>query len=524
MNENTYIALTIGPIYKTFTAVRKTRELWAASYTFSYLSKRIIEELQAKCLVLVPYYEEESPKGIGLYPDRIFIQIKETVTFELGDIESIKDKILKEIAEWHHKDARTLGYLKNYFRVYAVEYTVTESENPVKKGNQLLDTAELRSKWEIKEGENHLLGFFRSVNIIKHDNEKWINNHLDEKDIFAQTRFESLPEIATRAIRMQNIDLYRDLVNKYCYSDSDGDIDNQENSFIKELKAGLNIENQPEIFRNYHKYVCIVKADGDRVGKYINTISSNYVSSFGDLSKALYDWGKRSNNLIRAYSGIPIYIGGDDVLFLAPVVGYDMQTILKLTLEINDSFKGIFKKLPVLKDAKGNDIKPTLSFGISITYYKYPLYEALEKADDLLKEAKKTRNTTCLSLLKHSGSSFDVTLPHDETDQVKIAFDRVNEYFVESKSFVSSIIHHFRLNEQVYRIIGNDADKVENFLLNNFDSKKLKDFVKAVALLCHAIYIKNQGTNDEKASKESIRQLFNMLRISKFLNGKEDGK
>ncbi len=68
-----YMAITLGPIYKTFENVRKTREIWAASYIFSFISKRLIEYIRTidKTLIIVPSYDPDSLKGIGLYPDRI---------------------------------------------------------------------------------------------------------------------------------------------------------------------------------------------------------------------------------------------------------------------------------------------------------------------------------------------------------------------------------------------------------------------------------------------------------------------
>ena len=38
-----YIALTIGPIYKTLKNAKKPKELFARSYIFSYIMKNIIK-------------------------------------------------------------------------------------------------------------------------------------------------------------------------------------------------------------------------------------------------------------------------------------------------------------------------------------------------------------------------------------------------------------------------------------------------------------------------------------------------
>jgi len=48
----TYIALTIGPIYKTLSSAKKTRELWGGSYLFSYIMKQIILEFKEREFVV----------------------------------------------------------------------------------------------------------------------------------------------------------------------------------------------------------------------------------------------------------------------------------------------------------------------------------------------------------------------------------------------------------------------------------------------------------------------------------------
>ena len=64
-----YIGLTIGPIAKTLHQARKTREIWGASYLFSYLMKKIIKKLKDKDVKFVlPYLlrrveENTSVKG-----------------------------------------------------------------------------------------------------------------------------------------------------------------------------------------------------------------------------------------------------------------------------------------------------------------------------------------------------------------------------------------------------------------------------------------------------------------------------
>jgi hypothetical protein len=54
-----YTALTIGPIYKTLKNAKKTREIWGASYFFSFVIKEIVKELVGKVTFITPYVKDE---------------------------------------------------------------------------------------------------------------------------------------------------------------------------------------------------------------------------------------------------------------------------------------------------------------------------------------------------------------------------------------------------------------------------------------------------------------------------------
>ena len=79
------------------------------------------------------------------------------------------------------------------------------------------------------------------------------------------------------------------------------------------------------------------------------------------------------------FGGMIIYAGGDDLLFLAPVSNGKGQTVFELCQEIAMLFEGKMKDNFV-----GFSSCPTVSFGISIQYEKFPLYEALNHARNLL--------------------------------------------------------------------------------------------------------------------------------------------
>jgi CRISPR-associated protein Cmr2 len=92
-----YIALTIGPIYKTLKNSKKTRELWGGSYIFSYIMKKIIEKFKDREFV-TPYVDEnvfKSGKEVGLFHDRFIFRANENDTKQ--SVQKIIDEVLDSI-------------------------------------------------------------------------------------------------------------------------------------------------------------------------------------------------------------------------------------------------------------------------------------------------------------------------------------------------------------------------------------------------------------------------------------------
>ena len=52
------------------------------------------------------------------------------------------------------------------------------------------------------------------------------------------------------------------------------------------------------------------------------------------ISKALVKYGIEATKIIDEFGGLPIYAGGDDLLFIAPVVGKDGTNIFDLLVKI----------------------------------------------------------------------------------------------------------------------------------------------------------------------------------------------
>jgi CRISPR-associated protein Cmr2 len=115
--NNTYLALTIGPIYKTLQKAKNTQSLWGGSYLFSYLMQQICLRLKEKYAndFVIPYIKDDRifkpHKGAGLFPDRLIIKN--------GLISDLKDAVQTSIENLvkHNVVSAIIRFIQNQFRV-----------------------------------------------------------------------------------------------------------------------------------------------------------------------------------------------------------------------------------------------------------------------------------------------------------------------------------------------------------------------------------------------------------------------
>ena len=136
----TYLALTIGPIYKTLKDAKNTRELWGGSYIFSYIMKKIIEEFKERDFI-VPYIKDktifESNREIGLFHDRFIFESQE------GDQKRLEKRV-DEVLYYLSEDTKVdYNFLKSYFQINIVQKELKDGANPILELIPYLDTAEL---------------------------------------------------------------------------------------------------------------------------------------------------------------------------------------------------------------------------------------------------------------------------------------------------------------------------------------------------------------------------------------------
>lgn len=462
-----YSAINIGPIIATLGMARKPRELWAASFLFSHLMKCIYAEAeQAKAVIISPAKPEQDKNKVGIYPDRIYFR---------GDVD-VK-AVIGEAMWQFYADLHGDGEKKsknpdlNYFNLMSASCEAEKESDAIATLNQRLGVLELC-------------------------------NYATDGDA-ARTIYE----ITSEKKQSPLFDL------------ADG-------KFIKNIKtiediAGIQRKVHPEIKeKSHHRYFCVVQADGDNVGK---TVSHKDLKD-GEvlkISKELVAFGLKASQIIEDFGGLPIYAGGDDLLFIAPVIGKDGAHIYKLLDNIeNDAFKGVKEAVGSLnlKDDGGNKIEASLSFGVSISYYKYPLYEALEAARNLLfGKAKnvKQKKAMAWSLRKHSGGTFDAAFSLKDAE-LKKQFEQLINATTDNDT-VSAIAHKLRQEEALVDVVlaSGNQDRLDALFekILEFDKDK-SEYFDAVKAIMPTLYKVN-------GKKGYIQALYGLLRTAKFIKGED---
>ena len=458
-----YTTINIGPIISTLGMARKPRELWAASYMFSHLMKCIYGAAEeAKADIISPAKPTDENGKVGIYPDRIYMR-------NIDDVKALISNAMMKF--WQDlTDVRDTIDL-TYFNVMSATSEKDSESAAIADLNQKLDVLEL-------------CNFAADGQAAK-----------TVYNLLSKTRNSHLFQLATGEDRFH--------------------IKSLEEIARTQLDAD---ENAKE--RSHHRYICIVQADGDNVGKTVSHpgLEDNQVKN---ISKELVAFGQKAEELIAAFGGEPIYAGGDDLLFIAPVIGADGANIFNLLERIeNDAFKGVHDVVERMQDKEGNalGIEASLSFGVSITYYKYPLYEALESARNLLFGKAKNiadKKAIAWSLRKHSGGTFDVAFSL-KNKELKQQFANLIAATADGAT-VSAVAHKIRQEEALVDIVlqSGDTNRLDALFdkVLEFDSGK-SDYFNAVKAIMPTLY--------KVIGKEQYAQtLYSLLRTAKFINGED---
>ncbi len=538
-----YTAITIGPIFRTMQIAESSKAIWSASYLFSYIMKQIyayVEKEVGEKNIILPYADDSLMKEklkAGLFPDRIIFIGK------LTDFKTKKSEIINDLATLIANDIaedfeHVQKYLSNYLVINCVEKDLSESDNAVDIMNEYLDTSELFQKTNPYVDKSYLSDFLEM---------KISGYNTFIKDEFGEQPVPSINQIATAKL-------------KHMVKSSRKEDDNFYDNVKKE---------KPEELRNFHKYIAIVQADGDNFGKFNKAlyalpkeIRHDYIVQ---LSKNLTKFSKASLKIVRDWSGVPIYAGGDDLLFFAPIADIERVEMQKSDSEKADGDKTESVKCTVKEDifdvvncidAKFNELfteynidginfesvikslnkKPSMSYGISISYYKFPLDQALDNAYSMLKEAKKgNKNAVSLQIIKHSGQAFYARF--DKTDNSYEELKKLYSGLSVNNDFISGFMYKLHPLTTVLKEIALEQDEgkrnnridafFENFFDEDIHKKQLNDedsFLKKVRKLIQKIYTEQPLTNEnaDKQHKINLDKLYSGLRFYQFINAKDE--
>lgn len=584
--KQTYTAITIGPVVGTIQKTRSTKAVWAASYLFSWIMRNLMEAVPTNenCQILLPHFEKEQDFSLraGLYPDKCIIKgdcekeleiAKKALIISLGNQVSenlsSRNKTQNRLKHFYHDEKleeKVYSFLSEYLRINILKAELTEGENESKILNEYLDTSELQSK-PVNDAEVDYL------NILFED--VYYNFLIKERYKGEDFKyFPSTAEIATYGFnkRQEYVESQKILreaegikgeknepEKSQTSNDKKEDDSDAQIRFYKSIWRSFEKE-----FRNHHKYLAILQCDGDNFGKIIEAINKSKETA-GRLKEVfslqLDRFMKKAIKTIQHWDAVPIYGGGDDLLFFAPVAkpfkefdpekGVVEQTVFDLIHQIDLDFEACIlhcKELQTaIKELKvSGDPIPTLSFGISIGYYKYPLNESLGNSGDLLfGKAKKTpgKNALAFQVIKHSGQTFGTEFRKDaESFKVYQKMIRGNGSLIADEKLLRSIAFKLEPLTPLLLAIGQSDTVLRNEQMANLfeeqfnetihrdHNKELIPFIKEVLKLLQKIYSENplkRSTEEEidviaKRNQQNIQKLYAALTFISFIHNKEE--
>lgn len=521
-----YIGLTIGPIYKTLTALKSTRALFSGSYIFSFIMGEILQSLLDQGVpaerVLLPSTELLKTKQAeaGIFPDRMIMEARED---DFKKLEIAREQTLTTLTSAISTDLgkdkdQLLKYLKDYFQIYFFEAPLEQNENTIRNIHSYLNTLELQQNFPKKDTDD----LFEFLNRKK--------SSFIIKDAFPpahRNRFPSLIQIASRELKSYAPEEYNKIIQEHIYNKTtDDSIDVEDDEDV--IKALKRHDILGKKFKAYHKYIAIVHADGDNMGEYLKrqNVEKSKLNAF---SKKLMDFRQTAKNTIKRYGGQPVYIGGDDLVFFAPLasrIDDTYQTLFDLIQQLDLDFHKDFDRQP------GD---PTLSYGVSITYYKYPVNEAFQLSRNMLDEVAKNKqlfpkkNALAFQLTKHSGHTFQASFDKGGTAYQDF-LKALQENIQDEQKFINSITHTLDFHRNTINHIFNklpDSEKRIKFLFdNNFDEfihKQNKGFMNSMVDLLIKFYKEYPiaYTQNEKKGNQPLDKLYSVLRLTHLFKGND---
>lgn len=486
-----YIGISLGPIIRILGYAKSTRSIWASSYLFAYIGKQIAGKyfFEQGNRFLKPWITKEMfylNDGVGRFPDQYIFETDVTV----AEVRKYCDGVLENLAEnmanvlkSRPQAGEIAYYLKHVLRIIIVEGKFsrqTDDKEVVEGMQKWLGAMECRDAYAAEEIQNYLAAFFESTS----------TDSALYQDAFGPDRqgrlFSTILE---------------------CSAGEEG----------KPYRKELLKENPKLSLKPYQKYIAFVSADGDNFGKTLARLGNLVGDVFAKYNQALRD-------IVNEYGGQIIYQGGDDILFFAPVYN-NGKDIFRLIQDIDTAFAGILdSNLAIRQIPQGQ--RPTLSYGVSISYYKFPMAEAKALSENLLEEVKdvkkgETKNKIRWMARKHSGQLFGGTFDKSQPNRFKRCIRLISSAMSCEFNYLHSVTHWLNQQKPVLTAIlklpqekDQRATCLKNFVDNSFNEPGHQDFQSFFQAMqsCLLAFPQNEG----------IEALHRILRYVDLLIKKEN--
>jgi len=535
-----YTAITIGPIYDTFSQAKRTRSIWAASYFFSMFMRKILEGAIAENWDIILPYSKMAYKGehgAGLYADRLYFKNKSKEDVQ-NKVNNVIDFFADDFVEQKICADRNQGleFLTRYLNTHIVEIVLTEAEiksieeskdaegrsnnSILKILNDLLDNKELNKQYVFDFDNNYLNDYFSL---------KWNANSELKTEAFNGNKrhFTSIGEIATNDLKNKYAGAYQAALND--------DFRNEDIEFIDRLSKKMKENSEDKgvsIIEEYHKYYAVLYADGDNIGALLKEVANDN-SRLQTFSKQLLDFGLKAEQSIADYGGSAIYMGGEDILAFLPIAYKDGNGIKSLAALIKNLDKDFYDTLGQYA-AEQKVARPTLSYGLMLAYYKFPMKEAMQQAHDLLEASKQQKkvfpykNGVSVRFQKHSGQYMECFIDKSKKNSTKQIYNLLTTQLqlTDKKDILSGLIQ--RLKDDVFFTIFIHAvrnGRIDSFFENFFNEgvhaskETFTDLFKELAKALKADYLKGGADESEiEFENERVRRiLFTVLRYYQFI-------
>jgi CRISPR-associated protein Cmr2 len=533
---------TIGPIYEMMSHSKKTREMWFSSYLFSFYMRNLYAELKKDFGIIIPQIDLENIpiSKAGFFPDHIIGSCKEFTREEaINKITNANEyamgKLKKIINDLIEKESKRKVYLekKKITRVAATKHRdvseiidyyletnfICMEYEPNKEPNEIVEEIE-KHLYALECKRIYTLGInektcsrCKLLPSVVNVGEPY--DTPEEYDLcpfcFAKLRAHNCPEIANltklgedRPFQSVGEISAGELKGKYpevFIELSKGKIEDlNEYDFIPPGKTIRETE-----LKNYHKYIAIIQADGDSLGKIINETKKPK-----ELSEKLFNFSLAENNILGQFGAVPVYLGGDDLLIFTPL-NYNGKTVLDLA--------------EVISNLYSENVKSSISFGINVFYYKSPLSLALDDVYYQLNHiAKKEdgKNSLALLLTQHSGQKTALKFKNESESLKK--FNKLLKGSLNNSEKYPEGIHHNLMKYKKILINLTSIVQLKHFKENRFNEDIHETFggLELVFEMLEQMLIKKNGSEKVLKDKEAeikFNEFISQLRFIKFFAG-----